>query len=153
MFAGAAVMGAFYFAFALSPSFVVGLPLLAVAASGQMLFMTTNSTVIQGTISADMRGRVMAIMSMSIGLTPVGVVPVTIGVDEFGAPWSIAVTSLILLTLLALTFWRLPALRQMRLEAPKAVKLSPVQAAEMVADGRLSEAEAARLSGARDHEF
>ena len=153
MFAGAAAMGAFYFAFALSPSFVVGLPLLAVAASGQMLFMTTNSTVIQGTISADMRGRVMAIMSMSIGLTPVGVVPVTIGVDEFGAPWSIAVTSLILLTLLALTFWRLPALRQMRLEAPKAVKLSPVQAAEMVADGRLSEAEAARLSGARDHEF
>ena len=150
MLAGGAVMGTLYMAFALSPSFAVALPLLAIAASGQMLFMTTNSTVIQATISADMRGRVMAIMSMSIGLTPIGVVPVTIAVDEFGAPTAIAVTSMLMLLLLGAIFWLFPSLRQLRLEAPKSVRLSPVQAAEMVADGRLSEAEAAKLTGTGD---
>ena len=152
MFMGGAIMGTLYIAFALSPTFLISLPLLAVAASGQMLFMTTNSTVIQGTISPEMRGRVMAIMSMSIGLTPLGVIPVSVAVDEVGAPLTIAVASGILLLLLALLALRFPALRNLSLDAPKTVQYSPAQAAARVADGRMSEGEAARMSGAGEQD-
>jgi MFS family permease len=147
MLAGGLIMGLSYCAFALTPTFVLALPLLALAASGQMLFMTTNSTVIQSTITPEMRGRVMAIMSMSIGLTPLGIVPVTVAVDEVGAPATIAASSAIMLLVLATMFVLSPALRNLRLEALRRAELSPVQAAALVAEGKISQAEADRLSG------
>jgi hypothetical protein len=142
-------MGALYAAFALSPSFVLALPLLALGACGQMFFMTMNNTVVLATVAQEMRGRVMAIMPMAIGLTPLAVFPVSVAADEVGAPAALAVSSMVMLSLLLLLFWRSPELRRLRLDALHRSELSPAQAARLVSEGKLSQAEADRLSGQR----
>ena len=85
LFAGSATMGALYAAFALAPSFALALPLLALGAFGEMFSMTVNNTVVLSMVGHEMRGRVMAIMPMAIGLTPLAVFPVSVAADEVGA--------------------------------------------------------------------
>ena len=149
MLLGGTVMGGFYAAFALSPAFEMALLFLGLAAIGQMLFMTTNNTVIQSSLPPEIRGRVMAVMSMSIGLTPLSLFPIAVAVDEVGAPLTIAVSSGVMLALLALIFWLSPRLRGLRLDALDRARMSPAQAASLVAEGKLSQEEANEATGAR----
>src|SRR5690606_11313108 len=90
MLVGGIVMATFYIAFALTPVFEIAIVLLGCATLGQMLFMTTNNTVIQAHASPEVRGRVLSVLAMSIGLTPLAVFPVTAAIDEIGAPAAIA---------------------------------------------------------------
>jgi hypothetical protein len=147
LFAAGILMGSLYAAFALSHSFGLALPLLALGACGQMFFMTMNNTVVLATVGQEMRGRVMAIMPMAIGLTPLAVFPVSVATDEVGAPAAIAVASMLMLSLLLLMFGLSPELRKLRLEALHRTELSPAQAARLVSEGKLSQADAERLSG------
>jgi MFS family permease len=146
---GGCVMGVFTIGFALSPWFLPALLLLVAANVGQMLFMTTNNTVIQANLPAEIRGRVVSVMMMSFGLTPLGVIPVSAAADAFGAPITIACTALIALTVIGILFTRSSRLRNLRLDELERVNLSPVQAAALVAEGRMTEDEARRLTGAR----
>jgi hypothetical protein len=136
-------------AFALSPSFLPALVFLVVANSGQMLFMTSNNTVIQAQLPGEIRGRVVSVMMMSFGLTPVAVFPVSAAADAFGAPITIACAAALALALIWTLFALSAKLRDLRLDALEQMDLSPVQAAVLVAQGRISEEEAKRLSGAR----
>ena len=148
MLIGGLMMAAFYIAFALTPVFEVAIVLLGCATVGQMLFMTTNNTVIQAHASPEVRGRVLSVLAMSIGFTPLAVFPVAAAIDEVGAPSAIAGVSMIMLTLLVLMFWRSPRLRNLRLESLEHAELSPAQAALLVEQGKLTPEEARRLSGA-----
>ncbi len=150
LFGGLVLMGALYAAFALAPSFALALPLLALGASGQMFSMTMINTVVLSTVSPEMRGRTMAIMPMAIGLTPLAVFPVSVATDEVGAPTAIAVASTLMLGLLVVLFWRARELWDLRLDALRRSELSPAQAAQLVADGKLSQVEADRLAGRED---
>jgi len=147
MFFGGVVMGAFYAGFAIAPSFAVALPLLALGAAGQMFFYTVNNSVVLATAGREVRGRVMAIMPMAIGLTPMAVFPVAVATDNVGAPTAVAVSSLLMLALLFLLFGAAGALRNLRLEGAAHADLSPAEAARLVAEGSLSELEADHLSG------
>jgi MFS family permease len=149
---GGMIMGVFTIGFALSPWFLPALALLVAANVGQMLFMTTNNTVIQANLPAEIRGRVVSVMMMSFGLTPLGVIPVSAAADAIGAPITIACTALIALTVIGLIFTFSARLRNLRLDALERVDLSPVQAAALVAEGRLTEDEARRRTGARSLE-
>jgi len=147
MLAGALVMAACFIAFALTP--VLGLAAIVIAAGnvGQMLFMTTNNTVIQARVPDEYRGRVMSMLMMSFGLSPIGVLPVTIAADAIGVQAAIAIASAVFLVLVILVFAFSPRLRELRLSQFAEAELSPAQAARLVADGKITREEAARLTG------
>ncbi|HLF79501.1 MAG TPA: MFS transporter [Dehalococcoidia bacterium] len=152
MFAGGICMAVFTIAFALAPFFGLAMIFLALSNIGQMLFQTTNNTVIQAQAPPELRGRVNSLMLMSFGLMPLGVLPITALADEVGAPTAVASSSTVLLLTLLLLFALLGAFRNLRMDALARTELSPVQAAALVAEGKLSQEEADRLAntGRRD---
>ncbi|MPZ98969.1 MAG: MFS transporter [Dehalococcoidia bacterium] len=147
MLVGGIIMAIFLAAFALSPNFLLALLFLAIANIGQMLFMATNNTVIQSGLPEEVRGRVMSVMMMSFGMMPLGVIPITLAADAIGAPAAIAISSMGLLVALFTTFAVSRRLRELRVDAMAGVELSPVQAAMLVAEGKITQEEADRMSG------
>jgi predicted MFS family arabinose efflux permease len=71
-------------AFALSPSLAVALPLLSVAGAFEMVYLTTNQTLLQLSIPDEMRGRVTSIVSLNMAMSPVGAFFAGAGADLFG---------------------------------------------------------------------
>ncbi|MBI2935302.1 MAG: MFS transporter, partial [Chloroflexi bacterium] len=64
--------GLFILFFALSPWLLVSLVLVAVVAGMGSIYDSTMATVVQTTVSADMRGRVMGLLVATFGLNQVG---------------------------------------------------------------------------------
>jgi MFS family permease len=91
MLFGAVGTGVFLVAFALSPTFAVALPMLALVGAGSMIFMTVNNTVVTSVIPDHIRGRVMSVMMMSFGLMPFGAVPASIAAAYIGTPAVVAI--------------------------------------------------------------
>lgn len=147
MFIGATIMAGFLAAFGWTSVFVLGMLFIAVSNTGQMLFMSSNNTAVQTIAPEELRGRVMSIMMMSFGVMPIGVLPITFAADRFGAGSTVIVVSLALLALLAVVFVAVPQFRNLRVDVLAQAELSPVQAATMVAEGKISRAEADRLTG------
>ena len=145
MLVGGLWMGAFYFAFTQAPGFAPALVFLALGNVGGMIFMTKqhgHSSHGAGRV----RGRVMSVMMMSMGLMPLSVLPVTQAADAVGARTAVGVSSLGLVVVIALVFLASRRLRQLWLDPFQRAELSPVQAATLVAEGKLSEDEAAALT-------
>ena len=142
MLIGGLLMGAFLVAFALTSIFWLAAVFLIASTIGQMLFMTTNNTVIQATLPSEIRGRVMSIMMMSFGLMPLGVVPIAAAADSFGSQTAVAASSTILIVSLLVLFALSASMRGLRLQNMGHIGLSPVRAAALVAEGRLTEEEA-----------
>lgn len=83
------------FLFALSPWFLLALPLVLIADVFASIFTTTNNTIIQLLIPDEVRGRVMSLMMMTFGLTPLGTLPVSALAEAFGAPVAVATASVV----------------------------------------------------------
>lgn len=83
------------FLFALSPWFLLALPLVFISDIFANMFNTTNSTAIQMLIPDEVRGRVVSLMMMTFGLTPLGTMPVSAVADAFGAPAAVAAASFV----------------------------------------------------------
>jgi MFS family permease len=150
MLLGGLLMGSFILLFAWSPVFYLALVFLAAMGVGQMLFQTTNNTAIQANLPPEVRGRVMAILMMSFGLMPLGVIPVSLAADSIGADWAIAISAGLLMGTLVLMFALNPRLRGLQLTAMGKAELSPIQAAALVAEGKITQREADRLTGETD---
>lgn len=147
MFIGGIWMGGMYVAFTQSPGFIPALVFLGLGNIGGMIFQTTNNTVIQSSIPAELRGRVMSVMMMSFGLMPLGVLPVTQAADHFGARTAVAISSGLLVVMMLLFFMGSRRLRTLRLNQLAHVEYSPAQAAKLIAEGKISQKEADRLTG------
>ena len=155
MLIGTVIMSSAYVLFAMSTSlglapsaaFGLGLVMFGVGNIGGMLFMTTNNATIQAVVSDEMRGRSMSLLMMSFGVMPLGILPITMAVDAFGAPATIAVSSLLMLASMVLFFAFNTRLRTMNVVALAYAELSPAKAAELVAEGKITQAEAERLTG------
>ena len=147
MFAGALLMGGFLIAFGSTSAFLLGLLFMAASNIGQMLFMSSNNTAVQAITPEELRGRVMSIMLMSFGVMPLGVVPLTFAANRFGAPAVVVVSTIAMLTVIVLAFAAVSRFRNLRLETSAQAELSAVQAATLVAEGKITRAEADRLSG------
>ena len=145
MLAGGLFMGAFLLAFAVAPFFELALLFLALGNVGQMVFNTTNNTAIQANLPPEVRGRVMSVTMMSFGLMPLGVLPLTAAVDEIGAQAAVAISSCLLIVVMITLFTLNSTLRGLRLDNAVRSSLSPVRAAQLVAEGKLTQAEADRL--------
>ncbi|MBE0609068.1 MAG: MFS transporter [Dehalococcoidia bacterium] len=83
------------FLFAISPWFLLALPLVLLADVFASIFVTLNNTAVQLLIPDEVRGRVMALMMMTFGLTPLGTVPVAAMAQAFGAPTAVAVAAVV----------------------------------------------------------
>ena len=139
-------LGLLYIAFAgldvLAPAALV----LALGSVGGVVMQTTNNSVIQATVSEEVRGRVMAIVMMSFGLMPLGVIPLAYATDAFGAQTALAGSAVIMLALLLGLFLLSPSLRNLRVGAGAKAQLSPARAAQLVAEGKISEQRARELT-------
>ena len=143
MLAGGLLMGACLVLFALHPGgFGAALVFLALGNIGGMLFQTTNNTVIQANLPEEVRGRVMSVMLMSFGLMPLGTLPLSLAADVVGAPLAVAISSTILIVVLVAVLALSRYMRNLRVDLFERAELSPVQAANLVAAGRLTQEEA-----------
>jgi MFS family permease len=78
------LLGLTFVAFALSTALWVGLVLMALAGLFEMIYLTTNTTLLQLSIPDELRGRVTGIISLNSGLMPVGAFIAGIGADLVG---------------------------------------------------------------------
>ena len=145
MIIGAIIQGAFFVAFAVTPLFAAAAIFLALGNIGGMLFMTTNNSVIQTKVPERYRGRVLSMLMMSFGMMPLGVLPITLVSDAFGAPVAVAGASSMMIASLLLFFLFSPQLRNLHVLPGREAELSPAQAAAAVAEGRLTREQADRL--------
>ncbi len=150
MLLGSVLQGGSFVIFAATPLFPMALVFLAAGNIGGMLFMTTNNSVIQTQVPDEYRGRVMAVLMMSFGVMPLGVLPMTIAADAIGAPMAVVISSISMIVTLALFFIFSARLRTLRVTPATRAELSPVQAAALVAQGKISEEQAAQLTGLAD---
>jgi hypothetical protein len=111
-----------------------------------MLFQNTNNTIMQAMTPHDLRGRVNSLQLMSFGLMPLGVLPITAMADEIGTQITVAGSSLLLIAILVALFLMVRPLRNLRMDPLARAELSPVQAAALVAQGKLSQEDADRIA-------
>ena len=126
--------------------FAPAVVMLALGSVGGVVMQTTNNTVIQATVSEEVRGRVMAVVMMSFGLMPLGVVPLALAADAFGAQTALAGSAIIMIVLLAGMFLLSPSLRNLRVGTGAKAQMSPARAARLVAEGKISEERARELT-------
>ena len=146
---GSGAMCVFMFGYSLAPSFLLALALLAGMSTGQMLYSATTATVTLSLLDEGVRGRVMSIQTMSFGVMPLGLVPVALATDAIGPRLALAISASILGVALVLFFALASEVRGLRLARAQEVGLSAVEAARLVAEGKLTEEEAKRRSGGR----
>lgn len=111
LMASALGFGGTLFLFALSPWFLLALPLVLVSDIFASTFNTVNNTVIQVLIPDEVRGRVMSLLMMTFGLTPLGTLPVSAAAEAWGAPVAVAGASLTTVVVSILFFFGSKALR------------------------------------------
>jgi MFS family permease len=70
--------------FALSTELWVALVMLALSGFFEMVFLTTNQTLLQLSIPDELRGRVTSVASLSMGLSPLGSFVAGVGADLLG---------------------------------------------------------------------
>ncbi len=95
--------GLFLFLFAISPWYLLGLPLVLVANIFASYYSAMNSTAVQVLIPDEVRGRVSAFLMMSFSLPLLGTLPVAAIAEVVGAPAAVAGAS-ILAVLLGFVF-------------------------------------------------
>jgi len=72
--------------FAFSSSLMVALPFLALAGFFEMVYLTTNQTLLQLSIPNEMRGRVTSLVNLNPALSPIGSFFAGVGSDMLGGP-------------------------------------------------------------------
>jgi len=128
-------------------AFWAGVGMLIIGNVGAMIFQVTNNTIIQANVPDEYRGRIMSVLMMSFGTMPLGVVPVSIAADAYGAPKAIVGAQLIAIVVILLMFGISKRLRQLEFSNLDRAELSPAQAATLVAEGKITQEEADRRSG------
>jgi MFS family permease len=78
-------------AFALSTILLLSLALLAISGFFEMIFLTTNQTLLQLSIPDELRGRVTSVVNLNAALSPLGGLAAGVGSDLFGGPSTITI--------------------------------------------------------------
>ena len=110
MFA-AMIFAVFLAGFSISPYYLLALPILLVANIFANMSQTLNQTLVQLLADNAVRGRMSSLMMLTVGLTPLGVLPVAYFSEIYGIAHTMFVAC-ILLVLVVLAFFLLsPTLR------------------------------------------
>jgi len=107
--------GASLLLFALMDSMYPALAFLVVVGFCEMVYMTTNQTVLQLAVPDSMRGRVTSIFLLNMGLMPLGTLFFGAAADLVGAQVVVRWASLAVLLLAVLILALVPRMRNLRL--------------------------------------
>jgi MFS transporter, DHA1 family, staphyloferrin A biosynthesis exporter len=113
--AALALTSATLIGFALSSSLWLALPLLAASGFAEMIYLTTNQTLLQLSIPEEMRGRVTGIVSLNAGLSPLGSFAAGLGADLLGPRAVTLILCSIAALIAALALLTSPTIRDYRL--------------------------------------
>ncbi len=102
-------------AFALSTVLWVALLCMALAGFFEMIYLTTNQTLLQLSIPDELRGRVTSIVSLSTGLMPVGAFFAGAGADLVGPQMMTLILSSCAAAIAVIVFLTSPTIREYRL--------------------------------------
>ena len=91
-------------AFSISKYFALGLALLLIANIFSNISQTLNQIIIQLRIADEVRGRISSLVMISLGLTPLGVLPIAFASEVYGISITIF-TACILLGFIVLAFF------------------------------------------------
>ena len=154
MMAGAAGMSVCFLVFAstsllmpMHPAFWFAVLMLVAGNIGAMLFQVVNNTIVQARVPDRYRGRVMSVLMMSFGTMPLGVLPLTLAADAWGAPLAVVGSQITGLAVILVFFGLSKRLRRFEFTNLAHAEMSPAQAATLVAEGKISREEADRLTG------
>lgn len=111
MVISALVFAALLAAFCESPSFPLALALLLVANIFSSISITQNNTIIQLLSHEEVRGRMSSLMMLSMGLTPLGVLPIALASEYYGVADTIFTACLIMLGIILALYFFSPTLR------------------------------------------
>ncbi|REJ76545.1 MAG: MFS transporter [Acidobacteria bacterium] len=104
MLSSSVACGLLLFAFALSPSFLLAVPLVFAASVAVNVYSALNNTAIQVLIPDEVRGRVSSFLMMSFSLPLLGVLPISAVAESVGAPAAVAGAS-VLAALASVSFY------------------------------------------------
>jgi MFS family permease len=113
MMASIFAFGATLVLFSYSPIIWIALPVILLADIFVTIFMVLNNTAIQVLIPDFVRGRVMSLLMMSFGLTPLATLPISWLAERHGAPIVVALSSALMLVFAVVFLAFSPALRRM----------------------------------------
>ena len=113
MLATAALFGVVLAVFTQSPWFYLALVLMLCASMLNGITQTMNNTIVQLLAHNEVRGRMSSMMMLSLGLTPLGVLPVALAAERFGVADTMFFACLIMLVIVALLYGLSPTLRHL----------------------------------------
>jgi len=113
MVLSALVFGLLLACFSISPSFILALALLLGANLFNNISQTMNNTLVQLLSHNEVRGRMSSFLMLSLGLTPLGVLPVALAAERFGVANTIFSGCLILLAIVLAFYLFSPTLRKL----------------------------------------
>jgi MFS family permease len=120
------LLGLSFVAFAVSSVFWLALIAISLAGFFEMIYLTTNNTLLQLSIPDKLRGRVTSVMSLRSGLMPVGAFIAGIGADFVGPRTMTLIFSGIIATIAAIVYVASPVVREYRLsQALEGAEISP----------------------------
>jgi MFS family permease len=109
----AMIFAAFLAGFSISPYYLLALPFLLVSNIFANMSQTLNQTLVQLLADNEVRGRMSSLMMLTVGLTPLGVLPVAYFAEIFGIANTMFVAC-IMLVLVVIAFLALsPTLRHL----------------------------------------
>lgn len=101
--------------FALSPWFGVSLILLALTGCAMIVATALSNTLLQTLVPDHLRGRVMGFYSfMFVGMAPLGAFLIGWLAEHIGAPYATVIGGAVCTLSMAMTWWRVPSLRETR---------------------------------------
>ena len=109
------LLGLSFTAFALTSSLWVAVFFIALAGFFEMIYLTTNQTLLQLSIPDGLRGRVLSIVSLRAGLSPVGAFIAGIGADLVGPRTMTLIFSGIIVAIAVTVFLAVPIVREHRM--------------------------------------
>ncbi|MGC9348440.1 MAG: MFS transporter [Anaerolineae bacterium] len=108
-------LGLSFTGFALSSALWMGIIFMALAGFCEMIYLTTNQTLLQLSIPDALRGRVTGIVSLNSGLMPVGAYIAGIGADLVGPRAMTLMFSGIIVAIAVIVYFASPVVREYRL--------------------------------------
>jgi MFS family permease len=109
------LLGLSFVAFASSSSLWVAIGSIGLAGFFEMIYLTTNQTLLQLSIPDELRGRVTSIVSLRSGLMPVGAFIAGIGADLVGPRTMTLIFSGIIGAIAVIVYLASPIVREYRL--------------------------------------
>lgn len=113
LFGGAALSCLTLFGFALSSNLYLSMAILPFVGASLVIMMATMNTIVQATVPAELRGRIISIYTLSsMGLLPVGNLQAGLVAQTFGAPVAVAGGAVGFAVCAALAFIYVPKLKE-----------------------------------------